>query len=167
MLAAPAAHAAGGGNSTAAQQCQKGGYLRYQAADGTRFTTADACTSDAARGGTLTPIPPTVGLSFTPTNDPGSCNVVVSVRNAQPSTTYTAEVVFDGFGTYDPSATTDSTGAVTTTVFSIVNGLLRSANVTVDGVTSAPEPLVCWVLTSPSRSRPTQHRRHTSWSSGR
>ena len=55
-----------GGNSASAHACQKGGWANLQGADGTLFKNAGDCTSYAAQGGTLVPIPrlPVI-ISFT------------------------------------------------------------------------------------------------------
>lgn len=51
---APAAGAKkNGGNSTAAHQCQKGGWRNWRRADQTPFRNGGACVSYAAHGGTL------------------------------------------------------------------------------------------------------------------
>lgn len=59
------AHAAGQGNSAAAKACQKNGYQSLATAETPRvaFTSSTACTSYAAKGGTLTPLQ--VGVDFT------------------------------------------------------------------------------------------------------
>ncbi|MBV9281121.1 MAG: hypothetical protein JOZ41_13650 [Chloroflexi bacterium] len=45
------------GNSAAAHLCQHGGYLDLMGSDGTRFSNAGDCTSFAAQGGVLVPVP--------------------------------------------------------------------------------------------------------------
>ena len=54
FFAAPGGAAQPRGNSDAAKLCQNGGFADYERADGTAFADEGACTSYAARGGTLT-----------------------------------------------------------------------------------------------------------------
>jgi hypothetical protein len=56
-MSAPLAFAKNGGNSANAKICQKGGWEYYTTSDGTFFASEDDCTSYAAQGGTLTPVP--------------------------------------------------------------------------------------------------------------
>lgn len=56
LLAVPVA-AAPGGNSANAAKCHQGGYLDYTDANGNPFKNAGQCTSYAARGGQLVPVP--------------------------------------------------------------------------------------------------------------
>jgi hypothetical protein len=51
------ADAATGGNSANAAKCEEGGYLDYTDAQGNAFKNAGQCTSYAARGGQLVPVP--------------------------------------------------------------------------------------------------------------
>lgn len=65
LLYPSTAHAAGHSNAPAAKACQKDGYQSLAPAETPRvaFTSSNACTSYAARGGTLTPLQ--VGVDFT------------------------------------------------------------------------------------------------------
>ena len=56
VLAAPVA-AAPGGNAANAAKCEEGGYLDYTDAQGNPFKNEGQCTSYAARGGQLVPVP--------------------------------------------------------------------------------------------------------------
>lgn len=56
LLAGPVA-AAPGGNSANAAKCAEGGYLDYTDAQGNPFKNEGQCTSYAARGGQLVPVP--------------------------------------------------------------------------------------------------------------
>jgi len=53
-VAAAPTYAGNGGNSAAAQACQKDGWQQWRRADQTAFTNAGDCVSYAAHGGTLT-----------------------------------------------------------------------------------------------------------------
>jgi hypothetical protein len=56
LLAGPVA-AAPGGNAANAHKCEEGGYLDYTDAEGNPFKNEGQCTSYAARGGKLVPVP--------------------------------------------------------------------------------------------------------------
>jgi hypothetical protein len=56
LVSSAAALAAPGGNSAAAHACRQGGFTNVTRDDGTTFRNAGACTSYAARGGTLMPM---------------------------------------------------------------------------------------------------------------
>ena len=74
---APAAKHGPGGNSDAAQACQKTGYQDWVREDGSAFETSDECTAYVAEGGTLQPKPTfanvctVVGGTFTAVGDDG------------------------------------------------------------------------------------------------
>jgi hypothetical protein len=80
-LFAVVAYAAAGGNSANAHKCEEGGYLDYTDANGDPFKNEGQCTSYAARGGQLVPVPtgPDItidqaagtisGTGFTPNSD--------------------------------------------------------------------------------------------------
>ena len=57
------AYAAGGGNSSAASLCQKGGYAHLMRTDGSKFKNTGDCVSYSAKGGKLVPIPATLVLT--------------------------------------------------------------------------------------------------------
>lgn len=57
---------AGGGNSTNAQRCYKGGWQTLYRSDGSTFASQDACVSYAAHDGTLVTSAPIVGMAVTP-----------------------------------------------------------------------------------------------------
>ena len=78
-----------GGNSANAHLCQKGGWIKLQRSDGTKFANHGACVSYGAHGGTIAAIPaPSVSVSYTPTSDPNFCNVTVNLAHFTPSTQY-------------------------------------------------------------------------------
>jgi hypothetical protein len=56
-LFAVVAYAAAGGNAANAHKCKQGGYLDYTDANGNPFKNEGQCTSYAARGGQLVPVP--------------------------------------------------------------------------------------------------------------
>src|SRR5215207_9800275 len=56
-LFAVVAYAAPGGNAANAAKCEEGGYLNYTDAEGNPFKNEGQCTSYAARGGKLVPVP--------------------------------------------------------------------------------------------------------------
>jgi len=56
-LFAVVAYAAAGGNAANAHKCEEGGYLDYTDAQGNPFKNEGKCTSYAARGGQLVPVP--------------------------------------------------------------------------------------------------------------
>jgi hypothetical protein len=56
-LFAVVAYAAAGGNAANAHKCEEGGYLDYTDANGDPFKNEGQCTSYAARGGQLVPVP--------------------------------------------------------------------------------------------------------------
>ncbi len=66
VLAGPVA-AAPGGNAANAAKCEEGGYLDYTDANGNPFKNEGQCSSYAARGGQLVPVPtgPDISLNMT------------------------------------------------------------------------------------------------------
>ena len=76
-LASPAAAA---GNSDNAKKCQQGGYVNYTTTSGARFNNAGDCTSYAAKGGTLVPLPD-LRPEFTCTDDGHQLRCTGGVRN--------------------------------------------------------------------------------------
>jgi hypothetical protein len=62
---------AGAANNANAKACQQGGFVNYVTTSGTRFKNAGDCTSYAATGGTLVPLPDLV--------PDGSCTAGASV----------------------------------------------------------------------------------------
>src|SRR5215216_8151983 len=56
-LFAVVAYAAAGGNTANAHKCEEGGYLDYTKSNGDPFKNEGQCTSYAARGGQLVPVP--------------------------------------------------------------------------------------------------------------
>jgi hypothetical protein len=145
------ASAAPGGNSAAAHACQKGGYATLQGTDGTLFNNVGECVSFAAHGGTLEPIaPPSVSVTFTPTNRVPFCNVRVTISHFAPNTTY-----MNTFGTLlmpsNPSFsqtidgtefTTDASGNDTENIGGLLNRDL-SIIYTVNGVNSPNTVIAC------------------------
>ena len=81
VLATPAG-AAAGGNSANAKACQQGGYLDYATTTGTKFKNAGECTSYAANGGTLVPLPDLVPfLTCGPTAVFGLAGCELAIKN--------------------------------------------------------------------------------------
>jgi len=95
-LASPAGAA---GNSDNAKACQKGGFVNQATTSGARFKNAGECTSYAANGGTLVPLPDLVP-EFRCTDDGHQlqCNGTVRNIGAAPTTTSPLLVVLK-FGT--------------------------------------------------------------------
>jgi hypothetical protein len=56
-LFAVVAYAAAGGNTANAHKCEEGGYLDYTKSNGDPFKNEGQCTSYAAKGGQLVPVP--------------------------------------------------------------------------------------------------------------
>jgi hypothetical protein len=78
-LASPAG---AGDNSANAKACQKGGYVNYTTATGTRFADTSECVSYAAEGGTLVALPDLVpDANCTPTPGQVTVSCVFYVRN--------------------------------------------------------------------------------------
>jgi len=104
-LASPAGAA---GNSDNAKACQKGGFVNYATTSGARFKNAGECTSYAANGGTLVPLPDLVP-QFTCTDDGHQLQCNGSVRNigAAPTTTSPLVTVVK-FGTSTLTITVDA-----------------------------------------------------------
>jgi hypothetical protein len=75
------ATAASGGNSANAKLCQKGGWENLVSSTGTAFTSEEACTSYAARGGTLSPKPTFEQQYQTTCENAGGSFVVVSTTS--------------------------------------------------------------------------------------
>ena len=68
------------GNSAAAHECQKGGYINYATMSGTTFSNTGACVSYAAQGGTLVALPDLVVVPSC-TSAPGSESCTFMVKN--------------------------------------------------------------------------------------
>ena len=92
-LASPAGAA---GNSDNAKACQKGGFVNQATTSGARFKNAGECTSYAANGGTLVPLPDLVP-EVTCTDDGHQLRCTFNVRNigAAPTTTSPFVTVVD------------------------------------------------------------------------
>lgn len=129
LLFAPVATAAAAGNSAAAQQCEDGGYVNYQRTDGSRFANEGACTSYAARGGGLVPIPTrSIDLVFAPsTRFPGLCDVFAELQGFAANTFYLASYdlyqdgeFVDGQGA---PVTTDASGSANHFLFGSIEGV--------------------------------------------
>ena len=77
---------AGGGNSGAAQTCQKGGYANLVRSDGSMFANAGACVSYAALDGAFVPV--TLSATFVPDPSRGEFqNLTVTGSGLQPWST--------------------------------------------------------------------------------
>jgi hypothetical protein len=149
-LFAVVAYAAPGGNSANAAKCEEGGYLDYTDAQGNPFKNEGQCTSYAARGGTLVPVPTAditldqaagtiSGTGFTP-NSPITNSRVYSpngqsVTDSLVSTDATGAFVDSGLNfCFDPANTsitvtiTDGAGVSVTETFALSCG---SSTVTV------------------------------------
>jgi hypothetical protein len=143
-LFAVVAYAAPGGNSANAAKCEEGGYLDYTDAQGNPFKNEGQCTSYAARGGTLVPVPTAditldqaagtiSGTGFTP-NSPITNSRVYSpngqsVTDSLVSTDATGAFVDSGlFFCFDPANTsitvtiTDGAGVSVTETFALSCG---------------------------------------------
>ena len=88
---------AGGGNSEAAQACQKGGYADLVRSDGSTFANAGACVSYAALGGTFVAV--TLTATFVPDPSRGGFeNLTVTGSGLQPGSTVSYSYVQFGNG---------------------------------------------------------------------
>jgi hypothetical protein len=109
-LFAVVAYAAPGGNAANAHKCEEGGYLDYTDANGDPFKNEGQCTSYAARGGQLVPVPTTPDISI---NQETS---TISGTGFTPNSQFTTELLYlpggqriiRGF-----TFSTDATGAFT------------------------------------------------------
>jgi hypothetical protein len=139
----------GKGNSANAHLCQKGGWMKLQRSDGTRFANQGACVSYGAHGGTVAPIAPTVSISFSPTSSPSFCNVTVNLSHFAPNTQYQVFALGTDGGVRSPigpfPVTTDSSGAGSFPLFSFVKRSDHSSSVSafVGSVSSGPQPVAC------------------------
>jgi hypothetical protein len=151
-LFAVVAYAAAGGNEANAAKCAEGGYLNYTDAQGNPFKNEGQCTSYAARGGQLVPVPTAdisldqaagsiSGTGFTP-NSPIT-NTRVYSPNGQSftdslvSTDATGAFVDSGlFFCFDPANTsitvtiTDGAGVTVTETFPLSCGSSAVASTT-------------------------------------
>src|SRR5215208_1130152 len=111
-LFAVVAYAAAGGNTANAHKCEEGGYLDYTKSNGDPFKNEGQCTSYAARGGQLVPVPvltPDItityqgfdtgtisGTGFTPNSQ-----ITYTVTYSPSGLTYTGNDVFtDAMGAF-------------------------------------------------------------------
>jgi hypothetical protein len=108
-LFAVVAYAAAGGNAANAHKCQQGGYLNYTDANGNPFKNEGQCTSYAAKGGQLVPVP-TADISLD--QAAGS----ISGTGFTPNSSITLRRVYspNGEDFTDTLWQTDATGAFTT-----------------------------------------------------
>src|SRR5215207_72190 len=87
VLAGPVA-AAPAGNAANAAKCEEGGYLDYTDANGDPFKNEGQCTSYAARGGQLVPVPTTPDISI---NQETS---TISGTGFTPNSQFTTELLY-------------------------------------------------------------------------
>src|SRR5580765_5980735 len=95
LVVASAASAGGGGNSPNAKSCQKNGWKTLYRSDGTTFTSETACTSYAAKGGTLRTSVADVSLAVGTGFGGGIIGVVFCASSAGPSA---ATITVKGLG---------------------------------------------------------------------
>jgi hypothetical protein len=97
LLAGPVA-AAPGGNAANAHKCEEGGYLDYTDAQGNPFKNEGQCTSYAARGGQLVPVPtgpPDISLVQ---NTPDEADGTISGTGFTPNSSVTLTRVYSPSG---------------------------------------------------------------------
>jgi hypothetical protein len=97
LLAGPVA-AAPGGNAANAHKCEEGGYLDYTDAQGNPFKNEGKCTSYAARGGQLVPVPtgpPDISLVQ---NTPDEADGTISGTGFTPNSSVTLTRVYSPSG---------------------------------------------------------------------
>jgi hypothetical protein len=97
LLAGPVA-AAPGGNAANAHKCEEGGYLDYTDANGNPFKNEGQCTSYAARGGQLVPVPtgpPDISLVQ---NTPDEADGTISGTGFTPNSSVTLTRVYSPSG---------------------------------------------------------------------
>lgn len=137
---------AGGGNSTAAQLCQKGNWQNLERQDGTTFKNQGDCVSYAAQGGALVPIPPEVSVSVT-SEGGGNCLVTLSAAHFSPFTHYPASVwlYYLGRKSFDwgGNITTDRLGSASAPFGTYYGSPTESVVGTVNGVSSSSVPFTC------------------------
>jgi hypothetical protein len=108
-LFAVVAYAAAGGNAANAAKCEEGGYLDYTDDQGNAFKNEGQCTSYAAMGGQLVPVPTGPDISIDQAAGTISCtgftpNSTIALRGVlTPSSAF-----------FEVSIPTDATGAFTT-----------------------------------------------------
>ena len=111
LLAGPVA-AAPGGNAANAHKCEEGGYLDYTKSNGDPFKNEGQCTSYAARGGQLVPVPvltPDITITYQGF-DTGTISGTGFTPNSQITVTRTYSPVGQSF---TEITQTDATGAFT------------------------------------------------------
>jgi hypothetical protein len=97
VLAGPVT-AAPGGNAANAAKCEEGGYLDYTDANGNPFKNEGQCTSYAARGGQLVPVPtgpPDISLVQ---NTPDEADGTISGTGFTPNSSVTLTRVYSPSG---------------------------------------------------------------------
>ena len=109
-LSGVAAWAAPGGNAANAAKCEEGGYLDYTDAQGNPFKNEGQCTSYAARGGQLVPVPVSTA-DITLDQGSGSFTGSISVTGFPPNSPIQLIRVYSPGGDLfvAPFVTTDAT----------------------------------------------------------
>ena len=107
-LFAVVAYAAPGGNAANAAKCEEDGYLDYTDANGDPFKNEGQCTSYAARGGQLVPVP-----TGPPDLSIDQAAGTISGTGFTPNSFITLVLVYpeSGGSSTGTSGTTDATGA--------------------------------------------------------